>query len=83
MQMLGRFRLSLWLLAVWVIVLYAFFMTLATISPTKVTQVTVVTTVLAALVVLRNVRVASELADRGGDPRVRRALNKQRERRGF
>ena len=83
MQLLGRLRLSLWLLAVWVIVLYAFFMTLATISPTKVAQVTVVTTVLAALVVLRNLRVASELADRGGDPRVRRALNRQSERRGF
>ena len=81
--MLGRLRLSLWLLAVWAIVLYVFFVTLATIPPAKVAAVTVVTTVLAALVMIRNLRVASELADRGGDPRVRRALNKQRERRGF
>jgi hypothetical protein len=83
MQLLGRLRLSLWLLAVWAIVLYAFFVTLATIPPAKVAGLTVVTTILAALVLIRNLRVASELADRGGDPRVRLALNKQRERRGF
>ena len=83
MQLLGRLRLSLWLLAVWVVVLYAFFVTVATIPPAKVAGLTVVTAVLAVLVMIRNLRVASELADRGGDPRVRRALNKQRERRGF
>jgi hypothetical protein len=83
MQLLGRLRLSLWLLAVWAIVLYAFFVTLATIPPAKVAALTVVTTILAVLVTIRGLRVASELADRGGDPRVRRALNKQRERRGF
>jgi hypothetical protein len=83
MQLLGRLRLSLWLLAVWAIVLYVFFVTLATISPVEVAGVTVVTVVLAALVTIRNLWLASELADRGGDPRVRRALNKQRERRGF
>ena len=83
MQLLGRLRLSLWLLAVWAIVLYAFFVTLATIPPAKVAGLTVVMTILAALVLIRNLRVASELADRGGDPLVRRALNKQRERRGF
>jgi peptidoglycan/LPS O-acetylase OafA/YrhL len=83
MQLLGRLRLSLWLLAVWVIVLYGFFVIVATISPAEVAALTVVMTVLAALVLIRNLRIASELADRGGDPRVRRALNKQRERRGF
>lgn len=83
MQWLGRLRLSLWLLAVWAIVLYAFFVTVATIPPAKVAALTVVMTVLAALVLIRNLRIASELADRGGDPRVRRALNRQRERRGF
>jgi hypothetical protein len=83
MQLLGRVRLSLWLLALWAIVLYAFFVTLASIPPAKVAGLTVVTTILAALVLIRNLRVASELADRGGDPRTRRALNKQRERRGF
>ena len=83
MHLLGRLWLSLWLLAVWVVVLYAFFVTVATIPPAKVAGLTVVTTVLAALVMIRNLRIANELAARGGDPRFRRALNKQRERRGF
>jgi len=83
MQLLGRLRLSLWLLAVWVIVLYGFFVTVAAFSPAEVAALTVVMTVLALLVLIRNLRIASELADRGGDPRVRRALNMQRERRGF
>jgi hypothetical protein len=83
MRLLGRLRLSLWLMAVWAVVLYAFFVTLATIPPAKVAAATVVTAILALLVTIRGLRVASELADRGGDPRVRRALNKQRERRGF
>jgi hypothetical protein len=75
--------MSLWVLAVWAIVLYLFFVTVATIPPAEVAAVTVVTAILAALVVVRGLWMASELADRGGDPRVRRALNKQRERRGF
>ncbi len=83
MNWFGRLRLSLWLVAVWAVVLYVFFVTVASIPPAKVAVLTVVTAVLAGLVVIRNARIASELADRGGDPRVRRALNKQRERRGF
>jgi hypothetical protein len=83
MRLLGRLRLSLWLVAVWAVVLYVFFVTLATISPAKVAAVTVVTAVVAAMVIVRNLRLASELADPGGDPEVRRALNRQRERRGF
>jgi hypothetical protein len=82
-QLLGSLRLSLWLCAVWAIVLYVFFVTLATISPVRVAGLTVVMVILAALVTIRSLRLASELADRGGDPRIRRALNKQRERRGF
>ena len=81
--MLGSLRLSLWVCAVWAIVLYAFFVTLATIPPAEVAGLTVVMVILAALVTIRSLRMASELADRGGDPRIRRALNKQRERRGF
>lgn len=81
--MLGRLRLSLWVLAVWAVVLYLFFVAVATISPAEVAAVTVVTAILAALVAIRSLWIASELADRGGDPRVRRALNMQRERRGF
>lgn len=83
MRLLGRLRLSLWLLALGAVVLYIFFVTLATIPPAKVAALTIVTVILAALVVIRNLRIASELSDRGGDPRLRRALNKQRERRGF
>jgi hypothetical protein len=83
MQLLVRLRLSLWLLALGAIVLYVFFVTLATIPPAKVAALTVVALVLAALILVRNLRVASELSDRGGDPRIRRALNRQRERRGF
>jgi steroid 5-alpha reductase family enzyme len=82
-KLLGSLRLSLWLCAVWAIVLYVFFVTLATISPAKVAGLTVVMAILAVLVTIRSLRLASELADRGGDPRIRRALNKQRERRGF
>ena len=83
MQLLVRLRLSLWLLALGAIVLYVFFVTLATIPPARVAALTAVTVVLAGLVIARNLRISSELSDRGGDPRVRRALNKQRERRGF
>jgi hypothetical protein len=83
MRLLSSLRLSLWVLAVWAIVLYVFFVTLATISPAEVVGLTVVTTILAVLVTVRSLWLASELADRGGDPRVRRALNRQRERRGF
>jgi hypothetical protein len=67
----------------WAVVLYVFFVTLATISPGQVAKVTGAAIVLAVLVTIRNIRLAGELADRGDDPRVRRALNRQRERRGF
>ncbi len=83
MQLLGSLRLSLWVCAVWAIVLYVFFVVLATIPPAEVAGLTVVMVILAALVTIRSLRMASELAARGGDPRIRRALNKQRERRGF
>ena len=83
MQLLSSLRLSLWVCAVWAIVLYVFFVTLATIPPAEVAGLTVVMVILAALVTIRSLRMASELADRGGDPRIRRALNRQRERRGF
>jgi hypothetical protein len=82
-SLLVRLRLSLWLLAVWAVVLYVFFVSLATISPMELGAVTAVTVIVAAMVIVRNLRIASELADPGGDPEVRRALNRQRERRGF
>ena len=81
--MLGRLRLSFWVAVAGAIVLYVFFVTLAGIAPAEVAGVTVVVGALSAVFTLRNVRVSSELADRGGDPRLRRTFNKMRERRGF
>jgi len=79
----GRLRLSFWLVSLGAIVLYVFFIALAAIPPREVAGVTIAMAVLAALVVIHNLRVESELADPGGDPRLRRSLNAQRERRGF
>jgi hypothetical protein len=45
--------------------------------------VTAVVAALAAIITVRNMRVASLLADRGGDPQLRRSRNRTRERRGF
>ena len=81
--MLGRVRLSFWVAAAGVVVLYVFFISLASVSPAQVASVTAFAAALALLFTLRNLRLASELAHRGGDPRLRRARNRQRERRGF
>jgi hypothetical protein len=83
MGWLGNLRLSLWMGALGVVVLYAFFVVVATIAPAQVMGVTMVMALLASLLVIRGIRLNSELADPGGDPRLRRALNRQRERRGF
>jgi cytochrome bd-type quinol oxidase subunit 1 len=82
-NLLGNMRVSFWLFALGAIVLYVFFFSLATIPPTQVAGVTMVIALLAVLVAIHNVRVNSELADPGGDPRLRRSLNRQREHRGF
>jgi hypothetical protein len=83
MGVIGSLRISFWVVAVGTVVLYGFFVVLATISPGQVAAVTVVVGALAAIFTIRNVRLAAELADRGGDPQLRRALNRIRERRGF
>lgn len=83
MKLLGHLRLSFWLCALGAVVLYAFFVVVATISPAQVAGVTAVMAVLAALITIRNMRLNGELADPGGDPRLRRAQNRLRERRGF
>jgi TRAP-type C4-dicarboxylate transport system permease large subunit len=83
MDVFVQVRISLWLCALGVVVLYASFTALAAISPTEVAGVTAIVAGLATLVTIRNLRVKAELADPGGDPRVRRSLNRQRERRGF
>jgi hypothetical protein len=83
MGVIGRLRLSFWVGAIGAIVLYAFFVGLASISPARVAAVTAIVVSLAAVFTLRNLRVAAQLADRGGDPQLRRARNRSRERRGF
>jgi hypothetical protein len=83
MGVLRSLRLSFWIAVTGMVVLYGFFLVLATVSPGQVAAVTAVVIGLAALVTVRNLRLASELADRGGDPHLRRDLNRIRERRGF
>jgi hypothetical protein len=75
--------LSFWIVVTGTLVLYGFFVILATISPGEVAAVTAVVAALAAIFTLRNLRLAAQLADRGGDPQLRRAVNRMRERRGF
>jgi hypothetical protein len=65
------------------IVLYSFFVVLATIPLDQVVALTIGIVALAAVFTIRNVRLAAELADRGGNPQLRRSLNRIRERRGF
>ena len=83
MRILGRLTVPLWLGAIGVIVMYVFFVTLADVSPGQVAGVTIVIAGLAILFTIRSIRVASELSDRGGNPALRRARNRARERRGF
>jgi heme O synthase-like polyprenyltransferase len=83
MGVIGRLRLSFWVAVIGTVVLYGFFVLLATISPGQVAAVTAVVATLAAILTVRNLRVAAQLADRGGDPQMRRARNRIRERRGF
>jgi hypothetical protein len=79
----GRIRLSFWTAVAGAVVLYVFFVVIASVSPAQVAGLTVLILGLALLFTLRNLRVASELADRGGDPLLRLARNRARERRGF
>jgi len=80
---LSRLRLSFWIAVLGAIVLYVFFVAIAGISPVQVAGVSIAVAALAAIFALRSWRVASELSDRGGDPRLRRSINRIRERRGF
>jgi hypothetical protein len=83
MRVLGRLALPVWLCVLGAIVMYVFFVAVASIPPAQVASVTVVVAVLTVLFFIRSMRVASELADRGGNPALRRELNRARERRGF
>ena len=83
MGVIGHLRLSFWVVVVGTIVLYTFFVLLATIPLDQVVALTIGIVALAAVFTIRNVRLAAELADRGGNPQLRRSLNRIRERRGF
>ena len=83
MGVIGHLRLSFWVAVVGTIVLYGFFVVVANIPPGEVVALTVAIAVLTAIFTIRNVWLAAELADRGGDPQLRRSLNRIRERRGF
>jgi hypothetical protein len=83
MRILGRLVIPLWLVVIGAIVMYAFFVTVASVPPAQVAGVTIAIVGLTVLFLIRSIRVASELADRGGNPALRRARNRARERRGF
>jgi hypothetical protein len=83
MRILGRLAVPLWLGVIGAIVMYAFFVTVANVSPAQVIGVTIAIGGLTLLFLIRSIRVASELSDRGGNPAIRRARNRARERRGF
>ena len=71
------------LLATGVVVLYAAFTLIAGISPADAAAATAVVAALAVLLFLRSLRLEYELKSQGGDPQIRGAYNRQRERRGF
>ena len=83
MGVLSNLRLSFWLVVIGTVVLYVFFVVLATIPPGQVAAITAVVAVFAVVFTIRNLRLAAELAHRGGDPQLRRSVNRIRERRGF
>ena len=72
--------MSFWLLTIGGVVLYAFFVALANVSPGEIAGISIAVATLALIFTLRNVRYASQLA---GNPTLRRRHNRLRERRGF
>jgi hypothetical protein len=81
--MTGRVRLFFWCLLPGLVVLYVFFSAIGGLSPAQVLVPTAVTTALSAMSLIRAMRINRELASPFGDPSVREACNRQRERRGF
>lgn len=71
------------MLAMGVVVLYSAFTLLAGIAPAEAAAVSGVAAVLAALLFVRYARLDYELRSSSGDPDLRSARNRQRERRGF
>jgi hypothetical protein len=65
------------------VVLYLVFTTVASVSPRDAAAATGVVAVIAAALLIRAIRLDYEIRSQGGDPEVRTAFNRQRERRGF
>ena len=76
-------RALVWLLAMGGVVLYVSFTLLAGIAPAEAAAASAGAGVLAALLFVRYVRLDYELRSEAGDPELRTARNRQRERRGF
>ena len=83
MRVLGILAVPVWVVVIGAIAMYVFFVIVASVSPEQVAGVTVVIAALSVLFLIRSLRVANELGDRGGNPALRRARNRARERRGF
>ena len=66
-----------------VVVLYVSFSVLAQIAPAEAAQISAATAGLALLLALRALRLDYEIRSRSGDPDLRLARNRRRERRGF
>jgi hypothetical protein len=71
------------MLATGAVVLYVTFTALAGISPRDAAVASTTIAVVAALLAVRALRLEYELRSQGGDPQLRSAYNRQRERRGF
>jgi hypothetical protein len=65
------------------VVLFAGFSALAEVSPAEAAAASAGAAALAAVVGLRALRLDHEIHSRAGDPDLRIARNRQRERRGF
>ena len=65
------------------VVLYVSFSVLAQISPDEAAQISAATAALAVVLGLRALRLDYEIRSRSGDPDLRLARNRRRERRGF
>ena len=65
------------------VVLYVSFSVLAQISPAEAAGISGAAAGLSLLLLLRALRLDYEIRSRGGDPDLRDARNRQRERRGF
>jgi hypothetical protein len=65
------------------VVLFVAFTALAGVSPADAAFASSVIAIVAALLAVRAVRLDYELHSQGGDPQLREAYNRQRERRGF